>query len=426
MTRTQAHTRAESNGDERLDGGRVLIYSHDTYGLGRLRRCMLIAGALASEPSNLSILVATGSPRVHAFDLPRGCDTVKLPSVAKKGKGQYRARTLGVSLDRVVSVRAEILRTTARSFDPDLILVDHSHVGMHGELWPLFEDLDTWPRRPGVVLGLRDVIDDAGDVRREWDAAGTWDALGSVYDRILVYGDSALPTTAQELHLPERYPGKVTIAGYLGRPVERSGVVENGHPTIVVTAGGGGDGYHLCSQYVSFLESLPAPATFRSVLVTGPFMPGRRRRELRRRCAALRHPVEVTSFTDHFPRLLASAAGVVSMAGYNTVVEVLSAGVPALLMPRRTPTLEQFIRAARLSDLDGDVVRVTHSANPEEIATFVAEVTGTTSRPSQPLPIRLDGLSRTVTELTDVVSRSLAARASLDGALKGKRIAALA
>ena len=213
MRKTQAQTLAKNDGRGHNEDLKVLIYSHDTYGLGRLRRCMLIAEALAGRAINPSILVATGSPRVHAFNLPPGCDTVKLPSVAKKGKGQYRARTLGVSIDEVMSVRADLLRTTARSFDPDLILVDHSHVGMHGELWPLFEDLDKWARRPSVVLGLRDVIDDAADVRREWDAAGTWDALESVYDRILVYGDQALPTTAQELRLPERYPVKVRIVG---------------------------------------------------------------------------------------------------------------------------------------------------------------------------------------------------------------------
>ena len=114
------------------------------------------------------------------------------------------------------------------------------------------------------------------------------------------------------------------------------------------------------------------------------------------------------------------------MAGYNTVVEVLSAGVPALFLPRRTPTMEQWIRAARLSDLDGDDVRVTNSAEPEEIAAFVSDVTSAKSRRSQRPPVRLDGLSHTVAELTDAVAQSDAAGVSPDGAKEGKRIAALA
>jgi predicted glycosyltransferase len=380
---------------------RVLIYSHDTYGLGRLRRCMLVAGRLAADSEEPSVLVATGSPRAQAFHLPPGCDTVKLPSVAKQGKGQYEPRTLNTSLAEVMALRAELLKSAGRSFGPDLILVDHSHVGMHGELQSLFDDLDRWPRRPAVVLGLRDVIDDAATVRREWDAAGVWDILESVYDRIVVYGDPALPTTAQELELATRFPDKVRVVGYLGRLIRPAVPNGDGRPTIVVTAGGGGDGHALLAAYATFLERLPGPAPFRSVVVTGPFLSHRKRDAITARYRTLSHPIEVTAFTDRFDELLASAAGVVSMAGYNTVVEILSARVPALLVPRRTPTMEQWIRARRLADLDGDDFRVMDAPDPPGIASFVhrALERGSVGGPR----VRLDGLARTVAELQRLI-----------------------
>jgi predicted glycosyltransferase len=391
-------TVAGRRGRRRDGASRVLIYSHDTYGLGHLRRSLLVAEGLASLPRPPTVLIATGSPRAQAFALPTGCDTLKLPAVTKTPTGDYRPRGLRMPLDELVRLRSDLLRSSARAFRPDVILVDHSPVGMQGELWPLFHDLDKGPTRPVVVLGLRDITDEPGAVEREWDRSGAFEAIRSVYDRILVYGDPRLRTTAQDLRLPERFPDKVKLVGYLARPI--TGVSYQGNePTILVTAGGGGDGHQLLSGYLSFLESLPAPARFRSIVVTGPFLSRNRQREVRARCRAIGHGIDVLSFTDRFEAMLASAKGVVSMAGYNTVVEILSAGVPALLVPRRTPRMEQMIRAERLSALDGDSVTFTETADPQAIGRFVHRVIGEPATNGHGPLVGMDGLAGTVSEL---------------------------
>ncbi|HEX8098839.1 MAG TPA: glycosyltransferase [Actinomycetota bacterium] len=412
---------AKTNG-HRGSNHRVLIYSHDTYGLGHLRRSLLVAEGLAAENDAPSVLIATGSPRAQAFDLPPGCDTVKLPAVTKASTGEYRPRTLGVGLEELIEVRAEILRAVAQSFSPDLILVDHSPVGMSGELWPLFDDLGSARDRPRMVLGLRDITDDADAVQAEWARAGAWDAIERLYDRILVYGDPALTTTAQDLGLTERFSDKVRLVGYLGRSIQTSTAM-NGQPNIVVTAGGGGDGHGLLSGYLSFLERLPARAAFRSTLVTGPFLSRGRQREIRERCRALDQPVEVVSFTNRFEELLSSAAGVVSMAGYNTVVEILATGVPALLVPRVVPRREQLVRARRLAALDGDSLVVTDGPNPDRIGEFVERVIGGTIHRRKGSPVQMDGLSRTVAELREMLGTP---GARLSGKRRSKRVAALA
>ena len=424
--RLQIHTVAGGNGQHAKSGPRVLIYSHDTYGLGHLRRSILVASGLAAQANPPSVLIATGSPRAQAFELPIGCDTLKLPAVTKTPEGTYRPRTLNMPLDDLVQMRSELLRSAARSFRPDLILVDHSPVGMQGELWPLFHDLNKWDARPAVVLGLRDITDAPDAVRREWNASGAWEALGGVYDRILVYGDEHLPTTAQDLRLTERFPEKVKLVGYLARPIEPQTHSRNGVPTVLVTAGGGGDGHQLLSGYLSFLERLPSIGRFRSVVVTGPFLSGSRQREVRDRCRALGPSVEVLCFTDHFEDLLSSATGVVSMAGYNTVVEILSAAVPALLVPRRKPRMEQWIRAERLAALDGDFITLAQAPDPAVIGRFVERVvTGATSN-GRPPAVRMDGLAATVTELRGVVAQARQGERGFSATGGGERVAAFA
>src|ERR671934_149188 len=73
-------------------GARLLMYTHDTYGLGHLRRSLAIAGHLSCAIPGLTTLLVTGSPVAHHFTLPARTDYVKLPSVVKTGDEQYRAR----------------------------------------------------------------------------------------------------------------------------------------------------------------------------------------------------------------------------------------------------------------------------------------------------------------------------------------------
>lgn len=75
------------------------MYSHDTYGLGHLRRSFLLAGEFVALPEVASVLITTGSPRAQSFTVPAGCDTIKLPAITKDGAGAYETRTLGVSLE---------------------------------------------------------------------------------------------------------------------------------------------------------------------------------------------------------------------------------------------------------------------------------------------------------------------------------------
>ena len=74
---------------KRLDDARILMYSHDTFGLGHLRRSRAIAHALVDRFKGLNILILSGSQIAGAFDFKARVDFVKVPSVIKLYSGEY-------------------------------------------------------------------------------------------------------------------------------------------------------------------------------------------------------------------------------------------------------------------------------------------------------------------------------------------------
>jgi predicted glycosyltransferase len=347
---------------DRLEGARILIYSHDTFGLGHLRRCRAIAHSLVERFKGLSVLILSGSPIIGSFDFRARVDFVRIPGVIKLHNGEYKSLGLHIDLDQTMAMRAAIIRHTAEAFRPNLFLVDKEPLGLKSEVVPTLAMLKQMGSR--LVLGLRDIMDEPTLLSREWERKQVMPALESLYDEIWVYGLEAIADPLAGLDCPPSVLRKMTYTGYIrrtlprvDRPPERPFGEE---PYLLVTVGGGGDGEAVIDRVLSAYEhdpGIPHPA----LLVLGPFMTSARQREFIRRSDALGR-VKVLTFDSHLELLMANAAGIVAMGGYNTFCEILSFDRPAILIPRVAPRREQLLRATRstelgltqMLDIDGD------------------------------------------------------------------------
>src|SRR5262245_29471975 len=237
-------------------GPRVLLYSHDTYGLGHFRRSLLLARAIAREIPEASILCATGSPRSHSFPLPPRFDYLKRPSITKDPEGNYRSRVLDLTLRELRILRSRVLRSAALAFRPDLVLVDQSVVGTQGEFLPGLRALRRRSPATRLVFGSRDVIDAPARVIAEWRKPGPQEALHGLYDAIFVYGSPEVFDFPVEYRLPSDVAEKVRFLGYLApdpppatREAARAALGIDGRRMVLVTVGGGGDGDSLVRTY---------------------------------------------------------------------------------------------------------------------------------------------------------------------------------
>ena len=336
---------------ERLEGARILIYSHDTFGLGHLRRCRTIAHSLVERFKGLSVLILSGSPIIGSFDFRARVDFVRIPGVIKLHNGDYQSLGLHIALDQTMAMRRAIIRHTAEAFKPDLFLVDKEPIGLKGEVIPTLRMLKAMGTR--LVLGLRDIMDDPEVLSREWQHKNVMPVLQTLYDDIWVYGLKDIADPLAGIAYPAAVGRKMTYTGYIPRVlgnVDRAPEPPFGdEPYLLVTVGGGGDGMAVVDWVLSAYEhdrSLPCNA----LIALGPFMSTAKQRQFHARADRLPR-VRTVTFDTHLEYLMANAAGVVAMGGYNTFCEILSFDKPAILIPRTAPRREQLIRARRVAQL---------------------------------------------------------------------------
>ncbi|MFQ5433376.1 MAG: glycosyltransferase family protein, partial [Anaerolineae bacterium] len=259
-----------------------------------------------------------------------------------------------MTLKQILGWRQQIILQAALNFKPHILLVDKVAAGVHGELLPTLRHLKTWEPNTQIVLGMRDIEDNAETTRREWTANHTANLLNEVYDRILLYGERQVFDPVLSYGMSVASAVKLVECGYLRRDtitrdvqmVRRElGVAER--PLVVVTVGGGGDGYDIIKTYLDMLIAQPNGAPYHSLITTGPLMPIRKREALERQ--ATHCDATLLSFTPDLTSYINAADLVVSMAGYNTVCEILSLNKRAILIPRMRVRTEQLIRAEGLA-----------------------------------------------------------------------------
>jgi predicted glycosyltransferase len=387
------------------DGIRILYYSHDSYGLGHLRRTLALAHQVRAELPDATQLIVSGASHTDGWSLPAGADWLKLPAVVKAGAGDYRPRSLECSFDSTLELRKDIVLAASRRFRPDFFVVDHVPDGLDGEALPALRQAAANGAR--LVLGMRDVLDRAVLVRRSWRKARVYRLLDELYHRIVVYGDASVYDVAAEYEFSPAAAAKTRYVGYLRAPspappetVRRQHELGDAR-LVVVTAGGGGDGFPLLAAALDSFAAAPLPDA-QVVAVCGPLMDDVDRQELERRAARCATGVRLVTAVPDLADLVAAADAVVSMAGYNTVGEILTYRRPALLVPRVRPRVEQLIRATALKRRG--LVRVVHPdvLTPERLRVEILRLLAAGPPPAS--DFSLDGLDGFVGQLEELAA----------------------
>lgn len=319
-----------------------MLYSHDGVGLGHFRRNLTLAKAIITASPESSVLLGCAAEGLEGFALPIGVDLVRMPGLRKMDNDRYVSLHLNMRLMEVLDLRASLLATAVEHFQPHVLLADKHPLGVGGELGPALEAL---ARSGGhTVLGLRDVLDDADRVLREWQAGGLGREVARRYERVLVYGSPDVLDPIVPGLLPDSVVDRVRYCGYVIDPVPRDDPAgdlpeRDGRPLALATVGGGEDGAPLLSAFIRASEG----ASWQGVIVGGPQMSEHRWRALEAEAADV--GVVCVRAVHLIQRWFTLVDAIICMGGYNTLLEAVSSNTPTVCVPRSHPRVEQLIRA---------------------------------------------------------------------------------
>jgi predicted glycosyltransferase len=399
---------------------KIVVYSHDTFGLGNIRRMLVIAKSLVESDPNTSVLILSGSPMLHAFRIPPQIDYIKLPCLTRTMQGSYEAKYLDISYEKILRLRSNIIQSAIMDFDPDLILVDKKPFGVGDELSNALEELKQQDHRAKVVLLLRDILDSAESTIRVWQKNGYHDAIQSFYDQVLVVGSPEIFDLRKEYQFPSKSHEKVRFCGYIAREAGRTSrqllrqqLGFGNERLVLVTTGGGEDGYHLLKCYLQGLKNQETMANTKTLVICGPEMIESQRNHIHALINDCSNVV-VQNFTDDMMACMDAADLVISMGGYNTVCELLTLRKRAIVVPRVLPVQEQWIRAERMSKLG--LLRTIH---PDDITpsnlmdTVQEELSKVNVHPQNLYQINLNGLSGVCNSIYKLMNGNLDAASPL-------------
>lgn len=359
---------------------RIIHYSQHVLGVGHLFRSLEIVKALHGH----EVTFVTGGKEM-ALPVPPFASHVALPPLmmdADFSRLLTCGSTAGREVDEVMVERRELLVQLMRDVKPDVVLVELYPFGRKKfgfELDPALEEA----RRLGakVVCSLRDILVEKADQKKFEDRV--LERLGALFDAVLVHTDPEFITLDETFPAAERIPVPVYDTGYV-TPRPEPGAAEllraevglTRMPLIVASAGGGNVGEGLLEGVLEASALLRRELPHRLALFTGPYMAEERYSYFRSRADELGN-IRVRRFTERFPVWLAACDLSISLAGYNTTMNLLAAGKYGLVLPF-AQNREQAMRAERLEERGLLGVLGQEEIAPGRLAGRIREAMGTT------------------------------------------------
>ena len=396
----------------------ILFYCQHLLGVGHVRRGAALARALAKSGEHV-LFVAGGLP-VPGLDLA-SVEEVSLPplTAANDAASELALPDGGPPGQSYLAKRRTELLALLRKYDPALVLLELFPFGRHAfsfELVPLLLALADDRRRrgsaaPRVVVSLRDVL--VSKKNQPWYEATVLAVVLQWIDRILVHGSPEVIPLTRTFRLADRLLNKVVYTGYLASASASPN--EAVLPREVVVSGGGGRvAGNLFRAALEARPLCPGASALAWRILTGPYLPEQVWADLERQTAGLRSvagrpAVTLERFRDDFPGILRGAALSISQAGYNTVLDLISTGVRAVVVPYEGSGDEQLVRARILAERGFFQVVPESELSPPRLAAAMQEALAASRSPA-PARLNLDGAEQSAKILTELVGEVFAAR----------------
>lgn len=405
---------------------RIMFYCQPVLGMGHLVRSLAILQGL----SDFEIWLVNGGRPLGTETrhlIPAGLKIVDLPPL--ETDAEFREIRMidpaadPASVQRLRQVRQRMLLESLGQIEPAILLIELYPFGrlkFDFELRPLLEAARAMKPAPRIVCSLRDIL-----VAKRDQAGFEEFALATAnrfFDLILVHSDPRFQPLEETFPPAARLTCRIEYTGYVVPPRRSAGPgtpSPSAAPRIVASIGGGRVGIELLRAAMAASRRLYPTISHQLRIFTGPYLPDGDFQQLVTEGDDARW-MTISRFTPDLGGEMRGAALSISMAGYNTCFDILTAGVPAIVHPfTGNDNREQTLRARKLEA--AGVVRIVtgDDLTPENLAQLIADLLRNPPRRGR-LELDLAGVARTAELLRGLMGESrevIATRATNDASV---------
>ena len=380
-----------------------MFYCQHVLGMGHFIRSAEIVRGL----SEFDVYFLNGGELVPGFELPAAVEVINLPALrTDAGFSNLYVVEGAMSLEQIQQIRRQRLLDEYERLKPDLLVIEMFPFGrlkFASELLPLLEQARADRDRGHpvkVVCSLRDIL--VGKREQQQFEIEACRIANRYFDLLLVHSDPRFHRLEEtfsrraDLTCAVRYTGLVAPAAI---PVDRDEPGSSGE-TILVSIGGGRVGSELIDCAVDALDLISDRIPHRMSIFTGPYLPEPEFQRLQSKVEG-RPRIRLGRYTTSFRSQLKRADLSISMAGYNTSLDLITTGTRAIVYPfTGNNNREQSIRADKLRRLGLVEIIDPQELRPDCLADRMLSVL---SRP-KPVGAALDlrGVEKTALALTEL------------------------
>lgn len=378
----------------------LLFYCQHSLGLGHLARSLMLAGALVAD---FDVVLLNGGRLPAGTRVPAGVEVVNLPPLGHDTTlHQLVSHDPTMSVEQAKANRQRLVIETFERARPQVVLIELYPFGRKAfefELLPLLEAVAaSGIRRPKVLCSLRDILVSGRQDQDRHDERAVRKA-NAYFDGILVHSDPTFARLeesfrpATPLQVPVYYTGYVAPAVHdaVDDAVNEASAVER-ESRLIVSSGGGMVGEPLVRAAVEVHAALEVATGLTTTIVAGPFLPEPVWAWLQGKAERSPALTAIRQVPDLAHEIRCSALSL-SQGGYNTTMDLLRAGTPAVVVPYDEGNEnEQARRAERLAELG--VLRVVR-ATGLAADLLLPELSAALSFQPLAVPLDLDGASAT-------------------------------
>jgi len=395
---------------------KVMFYCQHVLGMGHFVRSMELVKGL----KDFHVSFFNGGEVIPGFPLPPEVDLVQMvPLESDENFKEIRSTDGSRSLAEIKRARVSCLLDGYERLQPDILVIELFPFGRKQfafELVPLLARIRRAGGKTQVVCSLRDILVSRKDEARHEQRVCV--LLNRYFDAVLVHADPRLQTLEETFHSVDKLTTEIHYTGYVAEAAE-SGAGSRQHrvkrdgqePMILVSVGGGRVGYELLAAAISASSQLAPVQPHKMLVFTGPYLPDEQFSALQQ-LAANQPAVTLERYTAQFVGLMAHAQLSVSMAGYNTCMNILTTDVPALVLPfTGGDNSEQTVRAKKLEELGAVTMLTAQDLEPVHLARKMAQALKST--PPRGV-VNLRGVENTAAILAKLAAREPIAAPAID------------